>query len=336
MAGLLSKKIIIIIVSIIAATSVGVGAFFVVRSISDSDKPEKGSKKEKQETTEISGEIVGENKPNKNGSINSRPLPHGDKNDSDASADNTDADKDEANDTTSPASDNIVVEIPDNNYGGSQDKPPVVEQDIPDNTAEIVEYYKNSVNYAKSNGKSAVRVKDGVVNYNNIVQAGNLTSVAESLMGMFMVSDESQIEALNESRAASDIPPAGINCNLTASGVKSATITDNGNTYTVVIVAKDCKNPTPGSDGVGSLVNVVQSSHVTGAIASVPGLELNDVNIDYENVTVTAVIDKSTGGLLSMKIDAPSILSLDAKLAVVTVDDCRVGIQCISEYTVQY
>ena len=336
MAGLINKKIIIIIVSIIAAASVGVGAFLVVSASSDSDKSEKGNKKKKQETTETSSEIVGDNEPNKNGSHNSRPSTKGDKNDSDASADNIDADKDEANDTTSPESDNIVVEIPDNNYGGSQDKPPVVEQDIPDNTAEIVEYYKNSVNYAKSNGKNAVLVKNGVLNYNNIVQAGSLSSAAESLIGMFMVGSESEIETLNETRAISDIPPAGINCNLTASGVKSATITDNGNTYTVVIVAKDCKNPTPGSDGVGSLVNVVQSSHVTGAIASVPGLELNDVNIDYENVTVTAVIDKSTGGLLSMEIDAPSILSLDAKLAVVTVDDCRVGIQCISEYTVQY
>lgn len=336
MAGLISKKIIIIIVSIIAAASVGVGAFLVVRTFSDSDKSEKGNKKKKQETTEISGEILGDNEPNKNGSLNSRPLPHGDKNDSDASADNTDTDKDEANDTTSPASDNIVVETPDNNYGGSQDKPPVVEQDIPDNTAEIVEYYKNSVNYAKSNGKNAVLVKNGVLNYNNIVQAGNLSSVAESLMGMFMVGSESEIETLNESRAISDIPPAGINCNLTASGVKSATITDNGNTYTVVIVAKDCKNPTPGSDGVGSLVNVVQSSHISGAIGSVPGLELNDINIDYENVTVTAVIDKATGGLLSMKTDAPSILALDAKLALIAVDDCRVGIQCITEYTVQY
>jgi hypothetical protein len=334
MAMLISKKTIIIIVSIILSLSVGVGVFLVVKSQSDSEKSGKDKESKKQETTEIAGENVNNNVLLEgNGGL---PSKVDDANDTDKATDSTEAHKEENDDTTAPKADDVVVEKPDSNVGGSQNKPTVVEPEIPDSTSEIVEYYKKSVNYAKTNGKSAVLVKDGVLNYNNIVRAGELTSAAESLIGMFMVASESEISPLNESRSVSTLPPSGMNCNLTASGVKSASITDNGDTYTVVIVAKDCENPTPGSDGVGSLINVVESSQITGAIGSVPGLALSNINIDYENVTVTAVIDKATGGLLSMKINAPSILSLDAKLALISADDCMVGIQCITEYNVKY
>lgn len=334
MAVLISKKTIIIIVSIILSLSVGVGIFLVVKSQSDSEKSGKDKESKKQETTEIGGENIN-NSLILEGEDITMPM-RDDESDTDKATDATESTKDEGDATTSPAGNDIVVEIPDNNSVGGQDTPTVEEPEIPDNTAEIVACYKNAVNYAKTNGKSAVLVKDGVLNYNNIVQAGELTSVAESLIGMFMVASESEISQMNESRSVSTLPPSGMNCNLTASGVKSATIKDNGDTYTVTIVAKDCKNPAPGSDGVGSIANVVESSQITGAIGSVPGLALSNINIDYENVTVTAVIDKATGGLLSMKINAPSILSLDAKLALISVDDCMVGIQCITEYNVKY
>ena len=206
----------------------------------------------------------------------------------------------------------------------------------PETTEEIVEYYKKALNNAKANGKDVVRVKDGAINYKGVVKAGGLSSVAETLMGMFMVPDANSIEETNVEWKASDLPPAGVNSNLTASGVKSATIEDTGDYFIVTIVANDAKNPKAGDDGVGSISSVIEESQITGAIGSVPGLELNNISIDYEDVKAIATIEKETGYLVALTTSSPCYLSLDAKLAVLSIDDACVGIQVISEFTVSY
>lgn len=207
---------------------------------------------------------------------------------------------------------------------------------VPETTEEIVEYYKKAINNAKANGKDVVRVKDGAINYKGVVKAGGLSSVAERLMSLFMVSDANEIEETNVEWTAEDLPPAGANSNLTASGVKSATIEDAGDYFIVTIVANEAKNPKAGDDGVGSISSVIEESQITGAIGSVPGLSLTNINIDYEEVKAIATIEKSTGYLVALTTSSPCYLSLDAKLALISIDDACVGIQVISEFTVSY
>lgn len=208
---------------------------------------------------------------------------------------------------------------------------------MPETTEEIVEYYKNALNNAKTNGKNVVRVKDGAINYNGVVRAGNLSSVAETLMGMFMVADADSIEATNTEWTAADLPPAGVQSNLTAAGVESATIVEEGNYFIVTIVANDATNPRVGDDGVGSISSVIEEGQITGAIGSVPGLELNNISIDYEDVTAIATIDKTTGYMVALTTSSPCYLSLDAKVPLLgSIDDACVGIQVISEFTVSY
>lgn len=208
---------------------------------------------------------------------------------------------------------------------------------MPETTEEIVEYYKNAINNAKTNGKNVVRVKDGAINYNGVVRAGNLSSVAESLMGMFMVADADSIEVTNTEWTAEELPPSGAQSNLTAAGVESATIVEQGDYFIVTIEAKDASNPRAGDDGVGSISSVIEEGQITGAIGSVPGLELNNISIDYENVTVIATIDKTTGYLVALTTSSPCYLSLDAKVPLLgSIDDACVGIQVISEFTVSY
>ena len=207
---------------------------------------------------------------------------------------------------------------------------------MPETTEEIVEYYKKAINYAKENGKDVVRVKDGAINYKGVVKAGGLSSVAESLMGMFMASSAADIEETNVEWKADELPPSGVKSNLTASGVKSAKIEDNGDYFIVTIVANDCVNPKAGDDGVGSISSVIEESQITGAIGSFPALQLNNIALEYEDVTAVATIDKTTGYLVALTTRSPCYLSLDAKLAVVSIDDACVGIQVISEFTVSY
>lgn len=204
-------------------------------------------------------------------------------------------------------------------------------------TEKIVDYYKNAVNKAKSSAKTVTRVKDGAINYNGIVEAGKLSGAASTLMGMFMVGSEAEIEVKNEAFTNNDIPPAGTNSNLTVNGVKEAKIEENGSNYIITIVAKDAKSPKAGDDGVGSLVSVIEEQTITGSISAVPGLTLSNINIDYENVKVVATVDKATGNLLNIKVDAPCILSLGAKIPIIgSIDNAKVGIEVISEFAMTY
>lgn len=202
-------------------------------------------------------------------------------------------------------------------------------------TQQIIDLYKKGMNNVHTNAKTAVRVKDGAINYKKVVVAGNLTSIAEKLMGMFMVADEASVEVKNEEWDKANVPPK--TCNLTPAGVKSADYEEKDGKYIVTIVAKDATNPKAGADGVGSVIDVIEESQITGAIGSVPGLELNNISIAYENVTVVATIDKATGNIENIKINAPCYLSLDAKVPLLgSIDDAKVGIQVISEFAMTY
>ena len=201
-------------------------------------------------------------------------------------------------------------------------------------TEQIVDLYKKGMDKVHTNAKTAVRVKDGALNYNGIVEAGKLSDAASTLMGMFMVADEASIEVKNEEWDKTKVPPA--TCNLTAAGVKSASCKEEGGKYIVTITAIDQVNPKAGSDGVGSVIDVIQEETITGSISSVPGLSLSNISIAYENVTVVATIDKATGNIENIKINAPCVLQLSAKLFVASIDNAKVGIQVISEFAMTY
>ena len=198
---------------------------------------------------------------------------------------------------------------------------------------EALDMFKTGVTAARTKSSKVIRVKDGAINYKGHVKAGGLTDVASSLMGMFMAENEGAIEAKNEEWDKTKLPDPTA---LTLNGVKKITREDKGNTYVITVVAKDQKNPKAGADGVGSVAGVIEESQITGAIGSVPGLTLSNINISYENVTAVATIDKATGNCIALNLNAPCILGLDAKLAIVSVDGAEVGIQVITEYAISY
>jgi hypothetical protein len=155
-------------------------------------------------------------------------------------------------------------------------------------------------------------------------------------MGMFMVGSRDEIQAKNEEWTKEKFPPENAQAALTVDGVKAATCVEEGDYYILTIEGKDEVNPKSGGPGVGSLCGVIQEETITGSISSVPGLELNNISIAYENVKTIAKIEKSTGNLVALTVDAPCILSLSAKLAVISIDNARVGIGVYTEYTLTY
>ena len=201
--------------------------------------------------------------------------------------------------------------------------------------AEIADMYNKAVNNAKANA-TITRVKDGATNYNNIVEAGKLSSAASTLMGMFMVGSKDEIQAKNEPWDNNKFPPENAQAALTADGIASAECKEEGDYYILTIKGKDEVNPKSGGNGVGSLCGVIQEETITGSISSVPGLTLSDISIAYENVVTVAKIEKSTGNLVELIVEAPCILSLSAKLTVISIDNAKVGIGVYTEYSLAY
>lgn len=201
--------------------------------------------------------------------------------------------------------------------------------------AEIADMYNKAVNNAKAKA-TITRVKDGATNYNEIFEAGGLSSAGKSLMGMFMVGSKDEIQAKNEPWDNAKFPPENAQAALTADGIASAECKEEGDYYILTIKGKDEVNPKSGGPGVGSLCGVIQEETITGSISSVPGLSLSNISIAYENVVTTAKIEKSTGNLVALTVDAPCILQLSAKLAVISIDNAKVGIGVYTEYTLAY
>ena len=196
-----------------------------------------------------------------------------------------------------------------------------------------LDMYKKAVAAARTKSKSVIRVKDGAINYKGIVEAGGLSDIASSLMGMFMAKDEASIEVKNEAWDKTKLPDAS---NLTLNGLQKITCVEKGNSYIVTVVAKNAVNPKANADGVGSVAGVLEESQITGAIGSVPLLKPSNINIAYENVTAVATIDKATGNLIALSTNAPCVLGLDAKAGPISVKDAKVGIQVITEYKITY
>ncbi|MCH5169719.1 MAG: hypothetical protein J1F24_00395 [Oscillospiraceae bacterium] len=220
----------------------------------------------------------------------------------------------------------------DNNDNNANDgKGDAATEDKVDSTQQAIDLYKTAMAKVKSSAKTVTHTKGGATNYKGIVEAGKLSSAASSLMGMFMKEEEP-----NEVIDKADLPPKGGATKLTKATVKSATIKEEGNYQVVTIVMNDAVNPASGADGIGAVANVIEESQITGSISSVPGLKLSNIKVAYENVNVTCKIEKSTGNMVYLLVDAPCILSLDAKLAVVTVNNAQVGIECKDEYTIAF
>ena len=237
---------------------------------------------------------------------------------------------DGGNDVTPDNGDNGDATTPDNN-GGQTQTPPVAQTN---ENQEILDMYKTAVANARTKSKSVIRVKDGAINYKGIVEAGKLSGAASTLMGMFMAKAEASIEVKNEAWDKAKLPNASA---LTLNGVQKISRQDKGNTYVITVVAKNATNPKTNADGVGSVAGVIEESQITGAIGSVPGLSLSNIKIDYENVTAVATVDKATGNLVELKLNAPCVLNLDAKIPLVgSINGAKVGIQVITEYKISY
>ena len=193
-----------------------------------------------------------------------------------------------------------------------------------------VDMYTKAINNAKANAKTVTLVKDGALNYKEIFEAGAFSSFGPMLKAFF------KLEDVNGASDKSELPPRNTNVNLDAKNVKEASIKEENGNYIVEITLNDSENPVLGDGGVGSVVNIITNDQITGGVEGIPGISLSNIKLAYENVKITATIEKATGNLTYLVADAPSILYLDAKALMLSINNASVGIECISEFSLAY
>ena len=202
----------------------------------------------------------------------------------------------------------------------------------------MVNYYKECYNKIATEASGATLTYTNNTNSPDVLEVGGLSSIAGTLMGMFL--KESQP---NTALTPADVAPKGVTtCNLTPDMVAEATCTDNGDTYTVHIKLNCTQdnpdiNPTAGSGKAGTIVDVVNVSDITDAAGSM--IDFTDVQNQYFDTEVTATIEKSTGHITELKTISPTIMSFGSVSAMgglLSLDNARIGLTYENHYTIAY
>lgn len=210
----------------------------------------------------------------------------------------------------------------------------------PSTNEEIVALYVSAYNKMNAEATKATKYYDYTSNYNNILKIGNnstLASLAESLMGKFMVENTESVDY-----AVADVPPVGLTTSpLTAADVASATCVDNGDTYTVTITSTGTDanpevNPTVGNGSAGKIGQLIETSSITDAVGS--AIKFEGLALKYSDCTVTATIDKASGRIVDLYFRMPGVLHFDKVTAavVVSVNDCDIGLLGEQRWTITY
>ena len=211
----------------------------------------------------------------------------------------------------------------------------------PSSKAEIVAYYCTAYNKLATDGAKITRTYDYTSNYNNICQVGDnakIADLASSLMTQFMVENTDAVEF-----TAADLPPkTTTNLSISADKISSATCTDKGTYYEVVLKSTGTdSNPEvdspAGTGSAGSIGPVLDPADVSGAVpASL--VKFDGLHTKYGTATATAHIEKATGHMIYLEYNTPSILHFDkvTALAFIKVENCDLGLLFQQKYTIAY
>ncbi len=211
----------------------------------------------------------------------------------------------------------------------------------PSGKAEIIAYYCTAYNKLATDGAKITRTYDYTSNYNNICQVGDnakIADLASSLMTQFMVENTEAVEF-----TAADLPPkTTTNLSISADKISSATCTDKGTYYEIVLKSTGTdSNPEidspAGTGSAGSIGPVLDPADVSGAVPS-SVVKFDGLHTKYGTATATARIDKATGHMTYLEYNTPSILHFDkvTALAFIKIENCDLGLLFQQKYDITY
>lgn len=240
-----------------------------------------------------------------------------------------------ANTTPTPAPSNNSAEPASNAAGGASTAAPADAGDL-STPAGVVAYYKSAHAKTLADAKSVSRVYSNTLNYNSVLEIGDssaLAKIAQSLMSSFMKEDTSKVDYTGADMAK-EFPGKNAQ-NLTADMVSEASCKDNGDTYTIVIkINSTDQSPDDGTKS-SCIVPVVNEKSITDAAGSM--VKLDGIANEYVGSNITATIDKASGRITHIETDCPSYMKFaKAGVAIITVENCRIGLEYLTKWDVNY
>ncbi len=205
----------------------------------------------------------------------------------------------------------------------------------PATTEEIVALFNEAVNKVKTDATKVTKNFE-LRKYDDAqsVIPSALNSLAKTMMDKYMGDDTEPIDyATKEDIIANYQVPGESYCSqLTAADVTSATCTDNGTEYEVVLNIAENVNPVQGS-GIGAACDIIDSDQVTSneMVSSI----LKEFTITYSGCIIKCKIDKATNRVTWANYLTP--LTIDALASVViTTVDAKVVLSFEKDYTITY
>lgn len=187
---------------------------------------------------------------------------------------------------------------------------------IPTGTAQVLNYYNTAT--AKVASKKAAFNKTRTTTEKSY-DAGVALKASKSIVYKFMgVGDENKFSKNITSADAEGYHKYFKASKLTVNDVTSATCTKNGNNYTIVLKIKNGSSSVNGGKVVSSNNAPLDRSglacgdndknywdhktaeNVMSAVSSVPGCGSANIKESYSNAVITAVVNASTGNLVSL------------------------------------
>ena len=203
----------------------------------------------------------------------------------------------------------------------------------------VVEYYKTAHAKVLAEAKSVTRTYDNPTNYEEYLEVGGnstLANVAKQLMGMFM---KENTEALVYTGAdiATNFPPSKNSCaGLTADMIKDFSCKEEGDNYIITLTLNSSKESPDLGDNAAHLVSIVDAKTVEDAAAGF--VSFTGLRNEYIAPTITATINKATGQMTALETLTPSYMKFDkATVAfVVNVNNVGLGLQYEQKWTVEW
>ena len=201
----------------------------------------------------------------------------------------------------------------------------------PTTAAEIVALFNESANKIKTNATKVVKnYEKRIVNNDKVVIPAGLESTAESMMTKFMGDDTEPIVYATKAEIQSEylVPEQSYVSKLDPAYVTSATCTDTGSEYKIVLRLKTQKSPTAGV-GIGAVCDVIEANEVAEKASFI-----EEFSTEYYNCVVKATMDKSTGRMVKTNYTTPLVLKI--RVNIFGTHDASIGFTFEKDYTITY
>lgn len=203
--------------------------------------------------------------------------------------------------------------------------------------AEIVALYNTAVNKVKTSAKQVTRnykklsCPDDGVELPSAIQGIGKTAIGTFVKG---TDTPESWTSMDDIKIVFPVGNTDYCSKLTADMVESATIKDNGTTYTITLKLYDDKITSPEKgQGYAACFNTITASTITSV--SIPTVTFNKVDVNGINGSIVATVDKANSRVTKATFFSTDVMKINVKVVVSTLD-CKITMVQEEDFSIDY